>query len=191
MLVKCMTEGESSVRYLGLSGTHCKHHVSQHSEKPPTTVGDSVRGMSYNKVNCRGKGNYLSQVPGTAAALTQHWTKQREIGYTESWKPARQFAQHRITDTETHVFEVTAQGFSFCSNSLRLLYCELVMITQRFIFSLSLLSKYERVGQNSISVFVRPISMLNSGRSQQISCCKNKQAEMLYRRLRRKHVHPK
>ena len=36
-----MTEGRAKVGVLGPDRTHCKHYVSYHPEKPPTTVGDA------------------------------------------------------------------------------------------------------------------------------------------------------
>ena len=113
-------------------------------------------GLSYHKPNGRREDCLL---PGTAAVHAWHWTSQTETGYPESWNPAWQFTKHREKMTQRLK---SLQGLPRVSASALLpsgclLYCELAMIIySRFIFSLSLLSKQKRIGQNSTSVFDRP-----------------------------------
>lgn len=104
-----------------------------------------------------GERHYL--LPGTAAAHTWHWTSQTETGYPESWNPAWQFTKHRgkMTQRLGSLWGLPRVSASALLPSGCLIYCELVMIIySRFIFSLSVLSKQKRIGQNSTSVFNRP-----------------------------------
>lgn len=114
----------------------------------PSILGFALGGMSCNKL---GDGTVREgALPSPGTGLTrQKWD--------DSWSPAWQFTQQRTNSPAAEISVGTAQGVSFCSTSSRRLYCELVMIIySRFILSLSLLSKYERSGQNSTSVSHRP-----------------------------------
>lgn len=150
-----MTQGEGRWVYWGLTGlpanimsvTALRNHLDLW-----VMLEWVLGGLSDHKPN-GGREDCL--LPGTAAAHAWHWTSQTETGYPERW----QFTKHREKTTQRleSLRGLPRVSASALLPSGCLLYCELVMIIySRFIFSLSLLSKQKRIGQNSTSVFDRP-----------------------------------
>lgn len=93
--------------------------------------------------------------PGTATAPTWYWANKTKIGYPES-----QHGSSHNTENKWHRDSDLCgdcPGFQLLLCFPQAAICELVMIIySRFIFSLSVLSKYKRIGQHSTSDIDRP-----------------------------------
>lgn len=88
MLVGWMMDREAMLGLSGLSVNIRSASTLRNYLQLWVSLRFTLGGMSYNKWNGSIVGERALPLPGTAAAHSWHWTKQREIGYPESWKPA-------------------------------------------------------------------------------------------------------
>lgn len=127
--------------------------------------------------------------PGTATLLPgTGLTKQKLVILKAS---TAVHTTQRINDTETQISVGTAQGFSFCSASLRLLFVNWSWsFTVDLYFPFQYCLNIKELGSIPHQTLTDLPSMQNSGRSQRVSGCKDKQAEMWHSETGRKYSSP-